>query len=318
MCYSAMCKQAYHEFVRRFGATMSIEEFARLYGFKQVGLYMPTAKALDDSFAVAAELEVASIRDSVRQFKAEQRKVLDDELHKQRMRLSAAVLALEKKPTKKADDDQRIAKKKIARLETKLADLDRIDLTPGDSRIFPGYYVPVMIWEDGRRVVKPMRYQCRPAGKPAHYDERYPGTYNARRDNLEGFWREQFGHTHAVMIVSRFYENVSRHNFERRELNAGEKEQSIVIEFRPPEGRDLVIACLYSHWKKPGEHDLWSFAAITDEPPPEVRHAGHDRCIIAIKEENIDAWLQPGGDLAKCYSILDDRENLTYTGRELG
>jgi hypothetical protein len=33
--------------------------------------------------------------------------------------------------------------------------------------------------EDGQRVVKPMRYQCRIAGKPATYDVKYPGTYNA-------------------------------------------------------------------------------------------------------------------------------------------
>jgi hypothetical protein len=56
-----------------------------------------------------------------------------------------------------------------------------------------------------------MRYQLRPAGKPAFYDEKYPGTYNARRDNLEGFWREQFGYTHGVLIADAFYENVPRH-----------------------------------------------------------------------------------------------------------
>jgi hypothetical protein len=43
---------------------------------------------------------------------------------------------------------------------------------------------PVVVMEDGRRVIKPMRYQCRPAGKPAIHDAKYPGTYNARRDNL--------------------------------------------------------------------------------------------------------------------------------------
>jgi hypothetical protein len=35
--------------------------------------------------------------------------------------------------------------------------------------------------------------------------------------------------------------------------------------------------------------DLWSFAAITDEPPQEVAAAGHDRCIIPIKEEHLNA-----------------------------
>ncbi|MBC7938648.1 MAG: hypothetical protein H7Z19_02605 [Chitinophagaceae bacterium] len=36
-----------------------------------------------------------------------------------------------------------------------------------------------LVWEDGKRVIKPMRYECRPAGKPAFYDVKYPGTYNA-------------------------------------------------------------------------------------------------------------------------------------------
>jgi hypothetical protein len=57
-----------------------------------------------------------------------------------------------------------------------------------------------------------MRYQCRPAGKPAFYDTKYPGTYNARRDNLEGFWKGLFGYTHGLMLVSAFYEKICPRN----------------------------------------------------------------------------------------------------------
>jgi len=53
-------------------------------------------------------------------------------------------------------------------------------------------YAPVMVVQEGKRVVLPMRYQCRPAGRLASYDREYPGTYNARRDNLERFWKGQF------------------------------------------------------------------------------------------------------------------------------
>lgn len=77
-----------------------------------------------------------------------------------------------------------------------------------DSRIFPGVYCPVLVVENGQRVMKSMRYQCRPAGTPGMYDRKLPGTYNARRDNLEGFWRRQFGYTHGLMVSDRFYENV--------------------------------------------------------------------------------------------------------------
>jgi putative SOS response-associated peptidase YedK len=58
---------------------------------------------------------------------------------------------------------------------------------------------------------------------------------------------------------------------------------------------------------------LLSFAAITDEPPPEVAAAGHDRCIIPIKFENVMDWLTPDkSSLAAMYAILDDRERPYY------
>ena len=55
--------------------------------------------------------------------------------------------------------------------------------------------------------IRPMRYTCRLAGKPALYDRKFPGTYNARRDNLEGFWSQLYG-THCIAWVGSFFENV--------------------------------------------------------------------------------------------------------------
>ena len=64
-----------------------------------------------------------------------------------------------------------------------------------------------------------------------------------------------------------------------------------------------------------GEPDLLSFAAITDTPPPEIAAAGHDRCVVPIKRQNVDAWLRPVGDLTRSYAILDDRERPYYEHR---
>jgi putative SOS response-associated peptidase YedK len=119
--------------------------------------------------------------------------------------------------------------------------------------------------ENGRRVIKPMRYQCRPAGKPAIYDVKYPGTYNARRDNLTGFWKGLFGYTHGLVLVSAFYENVSRLRLENRVPLEGEKDENVVLEFRPNPPQEMLIACLWSHWQGKDEPDLLSFAAVTDE-----------------------------------------------------
>lgn len=48
-------------------------------------------------------------------------------------------------------------------------------------KIFPGDYAPVMIVEDGQKVIKSMRYQCRIDGKPASYDARFPGARDLLR-----------------------------------------------------------------------------------------------------------------------------------------
>lgn len=161
-----------------------------------------------------------------------------------------------------------------------------------------------------------MRYQCRPAGKSAFYDVKYPGTDNARRDNLEGFWKRQFGHTHGVMVVNAFYENVPRHKVEGRELAPGETEENMVLELRPRPTQDMLVACLWSRWTGPDEPDLLSFAAITDEPPAEVAAAGHDRCIVPIQPESIDDWLQPSpNQLGVMYAILDNKSRPYYEHR---
>lgn len=168
-----------------------------------------------------------------------------------------------------------------------------------------------MVMDGGKCVIKPMRYQCRTSGKPAIYDVKYPGTHNARRDKLEGFWRWQFGHSHGIMVVNAFYEHVATPKAD----SPGETAQTI-LEFKPRPDQDMLVACLWSHWKAQGALDLYSFAAITDEPPKEVAVAGHDRCIIPIKPGNIDAWLNPDHrNLAAMYAILDDPERPYYVHR---
>ncbi|MGF6870624.1 putative SOS response-associated peptidase YedK [Paraburkholderia sp. MM5477-R1] len=118
------------------------------------------------------------------------------------------------------------------------------------------------------------------------------------------------------MIVSAFYENVSRAKMEGRVQEEGEEAENVVLEFRPRAGGEMLVACLWSRWTAPGEPDLLSFAAITDEPPPEVAAAGHDRCIVPIKRENVDAWLNPDpANLTALYAILDDRERPYYEHR---
>jgi putative SOS response-associated peptidase YedK len=111
------------------------------------------------------------------------------------------------------------------------------------------------------------------------------------------------------MVVSAFYEHVAM-------PRAGSDPEKVILEFKPRPQQNMLVACLWSKWSGASEPDLYSFAAITDEPPPEVAAAGHDRCIIPIKPENVDAWLNPDPKrLMDLYAILDDRERPYYEHR---
>lgn len=306
MCYSAMVWQDYHSFVRKFGATLSIEDFVRLFEVRQNGGKAKIPKGMEDAFKNESAGSEKLIYDLVRRYRDEQRSKLMMEIIEQGQRLTRAQERLQAKTTKKDQNEVRIAGNKISAAQRKLDDFDRDDALPRDSRIYPGDYAPVMIVQNGERLVAPMRYQCRVAGKPAFYDEKFPGTYNARMDNLEGFWRDVFGKSHGIAVVSKFYEHVQR-------VDADGKPRNEVLEFRPEDGQELLVACLWSRWIGDDGEELLSFAAITTEPPPEVLAAGHDRCIVPIKAEHLDAWLQPEGrSLGELYAILEDRARPFY------
>ena len=318
LCCSVQIKADYNKYVREFGADIDIKEFVRLYWDRAQGSKAKIPKAMDAAFAEPRSEDERRIRALIADFDRAQASTLEQEVFKQRKRLADAERTLQAKTTKKAQEDRRIATAKVEWALGKLAALRRTSLVDEDARIFPGWYAPVLVGEGGRRVVRPMRYQCRPAGKPSFYDAKFPGTYNARRDNLTGFWQAQFAATRGVVLVEAFYENVSRHAMEHRELAPGEREENVVLEFRPRPAHEMLVACLWSHWLDPAgkEPDLLSFAAITDHPEPEVAAAGHDRTIINIRPEHVHAWLSPDPtDLAALYRIFDDKRHPFYEHR---
>ena len=146
------------------------------------------------------------------------------------------------------------------------------------------------------------RYHCRKPGEAEFIDRKLPGLYNARRDSLGKYWQGLFGVSHAVMMVESFFENVDRDG------------KNQVLHFVPRPANTMLIACLAATWQDPkGGRPLLSFAAITDEPPAEVAAAGHDRMIINLKPEHLDAWLQPAGrSLDELQAILSDRQTPYY------
>ncbi len=303
MCYSAQIEADYRKYVKMFGAVMSLREFAELY-WEHGGRDLKAPMAMEAAFLGAQTDDERRIQALIAEKNAARATKLEQEVFEQRSRLAKAERILETKTTKAAAESRRIASNKIDAAVRRLADLKRTTLKDADSRIYPGWYAPVMIVQDGRRVVVPMRYRCRLPGWTEETEKEKPGTYNARRNNLRRVWGKLFGYNHGIIVVHRFYENVER---------AGKK---VVLQFDPTPAQQMLVACLWSRTAIPGEPDLLSFAAITDEPPPEVAAAGHDRCIVPIKPENVDAWLNPDpSDLGALYAILDDRERPYYEHR---
>lgn len=316
MCFSARIQQDLHALARRFGAQIAWEMFADVFKRRLDTGEFKASRALEQNFDNPTTDIERQIKADIDAFRKKSQAKWEQEVFVQKRRLADAERSLASKETKKARESARIASTKIETHLTWLSDLKRKELVDEDSRIFPMMLAPVVVTIDGQRRVMPMRYTCRLAGKPADYDFRYPGTYNARRDNLTGFWSNLYGRRHAVMVVEEFFENVPLHLYERRELAVDEKPANVVLRFQPNTSASMLVACLWDHWKQPGARDLYSFAAVTDEPPPEIAATGHQRCIIALKEQNVAEWLMPESVAPpRLDAILGDKECPYYEHR---
>jgi len=52
---------------------------------------------------------------------------------------------------------------------------------------------------------------------------------------------------------------------------------------------------------------------LTDEPPQEIAQTGHQRCVIALRQSNLQEWLSPDGvRRERLDEILSQREALYY------
>ena len=309
MCYSARVRQNLKHLSRRYKAEVDWAAFEELYRQRAEGENIKMSRDLQRNFQNPETDMERRTAGYIAQFLKAKRSEWENGVFAQKRRVAEAEESLAKRETKKAREDIRIGTKKAQEFLDRLVDLRRSEPNSEDARIFPLSYAPVLIAQEGRTVIKPMRYTCRLAGKPADVEKRFPGIYNARRDSLDDYWRTVYGRSHAVMVISGFYENVPEHLYEHRELAPGEKEKNLVLEFDPKPARDMLVPCLWDHWTQQGKPSLDSFAAITDEPTAEVAATGHQRTIITIQERDLDAWLSPAGlSKGELERILTEKE----------
>ena len=164
---------------RRYGAEIAHEMFLQLFRRRLDGDDVKVSRALEQNFANPKTDIERRIKDDIDAYRASQVSKWEKDLFVQKKRLADAERSLQTKETKKARDDVRIASNKIRTYLDRLADVRRTESQERDTRIFPMVYAPVIANIDGRLQVAPMRYACRLNGKPANYDVRYSGTYNA-------------------------------------------------------------------------------------------------------------------------------------------
>jgi putative SOS response-associated peptidase YedK len=302
MCYSAQIQAAYMKYLRETGAEMDIDQFVEIFGARVSDSSIRIPRAVERWFDEPKNEGERKIREFIDQFRAAEITKLEREVFAQKKRLADAERTLASKPTKAAAESQRIAGNKIEQAMTRLDRLKATKPHVAEARIFPMHYAPIVLQDGARRVMRLGRYHCRKPGEAAFIDRKLPGLYNARRDSLGKYWQGLFGVSHAVMMVESFFENVQRDG------------KNQVLHFVPRQANTMLIACLAATWHDPkGGRPLLSFAAITDEPPAEVAAAGHDRMIINLKPEHLDAWLQPAGrSLDELQAILSDRQTPYY------
>lgn len=216
---------------------------------------------------------------------------------------------------------------------------------PLHSRIYPGHYAPVIIAEKDQKLAQLQRYGAYPHQSITN-PERYT-TYNARRDNLTSrFWSNAFMKYHGFIVLSGFFEWVevrdllkagvvtlqqiqaefARQTEERKAkiLLAGKPYKptptelkpshlrKIIIQFNPDDGSDLIVPVIFS---SSGQQYRFAngFAIVTDEPPSEIRAAGHDRCPIILQPDALSVWLHPEHRTTKeLDAVLAQRQRTTF------
>ncbi|HET9475318.1 MAG TPA: SOS response-associated peptidase family protein, partial [Steroidobacteraceae bacterium] len=284
MCYSAQLQAAYARYLRETGAEMDMDQFVEIFGARVSDSSIRIPRAIERWFDEPKNDAERRIKAFIDEYRTAETTKLEREVFAQKKRLADAERTLASRTTKAAAESKRIATDKIDKALERLERLKAAKPHPAEARIFPLHFAPIVVQVGDKRLLRLARYHCRKPGEVAFIDRKLPGLYNARRDSLGKYWKELFGASHAVMLVDSFFENVDREG------------KNQVLHFVPRPAGTMLIACLYAEWKDPrGGPPLLSFAAITDEPPPEVAAAGHDRMIINLKPEHLDAWLKPEG-----------------------
>ncbi len=320
MCYSAMVLQDARQLGLRFDARVQLDMYEDLFSRRGAGEKLSINKAMEIPFLQAPQSpQEFRISQMITDWRLSEISRCEVEMFSQKKRLANAEKTLKEKETKKAIEDLRISSKKITEIKNKISKLqtDTVKST-SETSVFPfGFLSMIYVNQQGEKGIAPFRYHLRPNGQPESFDRKYNGCYNARKDNLGNpFWKPVFGKNHGLMVVHKFYEHVLANDYrvkDSSQITAVEGKKNLVLEFQPTGSEIMLIPTLWDLNQQKDKADLFSCALITDHPPPEIAETGHNRCPIFLKEENLEAWLNPKGkSLQELHKILSDKHQVFY------
>jgi putative SOS response-associated peptidase YedK len=325
MCYSAMVIQDAKKYGVRFEARVQYDAYLDIFSRRLDGEKLTINRAMEAQFTKSPSSAVEKkIAKSIIDWHENEKMRLEQEIFKQKERLANAERTLKTKTTKKAQEDLRIATKKIDKCKSDLKKHDVKDSNAeSERRIFPFHFVSMLVTdENGEKVVRPFRYHMRPHDKDEGFDREFMGCYNARFNNLKRveFWKDSLAKSRrGIILVERFFENVAPKEYAKKHKLPKEMKdlENLVLCFEPDNKELMIIPTLWDVWKKRGESPLYSTALITDEPLPEIAQAGHDRTPIFLKESAVDLWLS-AETAEEAIAALGERERPHYNHRLMG
>lgn len=300
MCYSALIEANVRKLESDFGAYIDIESYIDAFVLREKYKLANIPAGIDSYFLqnakTADEKKLAKMARA--HYDGEIQKI-EGKIEKYSRDVEEAQAKIKAKPdqSKGARKTVESKSKSIEKLKMQLEHYTNIEES-GAPRIFPLFYTPAIVQEKKQKKIKLFRYQLlQKSGKeltPFKYN-----LFNARRDNIREsrVWKSLFGKQHALFPFLRFYESVE-----------GEDGEAQQIFFQPDNHEYMWAAAIYEECKTGVPKTLRSLAAVTDEPPPEVSEAGHDRCPAFLEMDAMEKWLLPGkSSKEELFDLLDQK-----------
>lgn len=159
------------------------------------------------------------------------------------------------------------------------------------ERILPFSKAPVVVEEDGKRLIKLMQFSLLPAWskerkvKFATHNARLFSFDEKKNQDIPIFekptWRSAFKSRHCLIPMTHFIEPIYSGSLAGHMVSFSDKSETL-----------LVAAGLWESWvsKEDGEV-IDSFTIITDDPISFVKKTGHDRSPLFLSDDAHAGWL---------------------------